>query len=461
MPRVVPVLLFVASAACGGSSTPSTPSPGGGSGGETITGRERIGWDQTAASTGELGRLKYAIYVDGVRNVLNGVTCATSPGANGYECSARLPTMSNGTHTLEIAAFTDSGNLVESAKSTSLRVTVIASTAPAGSDALEAGDTIHTADGVQLTADIVASDLREPNDIAVASDGRVYLAERSGHVRIVANGETREALSIPASEATGGILSLALAPGFDSSGLVYLTHALRNQDGAIVFQVSRYRDVGGHLVERMVILPDVNASPDPAAAVRFGPDEKLYVAFDDAGNRDTAEKASEWNGKLLRLNLDGRTPDDQPAGSPVLWSGLSVPRGLDWPADGGMLWMAEQGADAVERIRALTVSAERPRRAGQRSTYALPRPLGAGPIAVYRTTHIPQFAGDMLIPSREGAYLLRVRFEPEDRGRAMSSERLVEGRVDTVRAVTTGADGSIYFATRDQLWRLRRSELPR
>ena len=69
------LLVLLLAIACG-DSRPPTPSPPGTGAGETITGRERIGWDQPAANTSELATFRYAIYVDGARSELADVSCA-------------------------------------------------------------------------------------------------------------------------------------------------------------------------------------------------------------------------------------------------------------------------------------------------------------------------------------------------------------------------------------------------
>jgi glucose/arabinose dehydrogenase len=203
----------------------------------------------------------------------------------------------------------------------------------------------------------------------------------------------------------------------------------------------------------MPLVRDVPASAEPSAELRFGPDGNLYAALDDGGSRDAAARLSEWNGKILRLSADGSTPADQPAASPVFWSGLRGPTGLDWTSDTATLWMAERGADGVERIRALSTGPERPRRAGQRATYVLPQPLGAGGLAFYRGGAIRPFSGNMFLAAREGGYLLRIRFDEQDALRAVSSEKLLEGRIGQPRAVVSTSDGSLYVATESAVWR--------
>jgi len=121
---IVLIALCAACAACGQSSPPPpvvTPPAGT----ETITGTERIGWDQPAPNLAELATFRYAIYVDGTRSELAGVSCATSATASGFPCTALLPAMAAGAHTLELASFVVDGGVLESARSAALRVMVV------------------------------------------------------------------------------------------------------------------------------------------------------------------------------------------------------------------------------------------------------------------------------------------------------------------------------------------------
>jgi glucose/arabinose dehydrogenase len=444
--RVMGALLLAAVCAGCESDDPPEAAPGGPGTGETITGRERIGWDQPAASSAELATFRYAIYVDGTRSELSGVTCASSSGSAGFACSGPLPAMSPGSHVLELAAFTSSGGLVESARSTQLRVTVTGAGRPAAQDALQHGERLTTTDGVPLQAMLVAQGHHDISDMALTTAGRLLVAERTGAVVVHAPGEEPFRTTVNASD--GELLGIAPAADFERSGHLFVV-----QSRPPATRVGRYRLLDGQLIERMLVLPDVTASADSSAILRFGPDGKLYAAFDDAGSRDAAARLSDWNGKILRLNADGTTPDDQPAASPVLWSDLADPRGLAWSPDTDTLWLAERGGDEIERLRAL-VSGGRPRRAGLRATYVLPGIVGASSLAFHRGETVPEFRGDLFVAAREGGYLLRVKFEDADRTRAMTSEKLLEGRVGEVRAVLVSPDGALYVANDSAVWRL-------
>jgi hypothetical protein len=118
MPRRKPLLVFVAFAliACGGSH----PAP---SGSDTVTGDERFAWDQPAADAGELATFHYALYMDDVRGEAVDVSCAPGQTSGRFTCTARLPAMAPGTHTLQVAAYVIDGTATrESGRSAPVRV---------------------------------------------------------------------------------------------------------------------------------------------------------------------------------------------------------------------------------------------------------------------------------------------------------------------------------------------------
>jgi len=443
-------LLLVA--ACG-RTPPPTPSPPTDPG-ETITGRERLGWDQQAADAAELATFRYAIYADGVRSEVTEVICGSTPGPSGFACSGRLPPLSNGTHTLELAAFLlDASGTLESGRSAPLRVTVAALMAPVPVDAppLMPGDSVITVDRVTLRAEQLAH-VTDALDLAILPDARILVAQRTSLVAVSAGNARASSVVSGISAEDGAVATLAIDPEFVRTGHVFVVHT---PPGA--FRLIRYRLAGGALVDRGPLMRDVAASPDAAAIVRFGPDRRLYVAFDDGGSREAAARASEWNGKILRLNADGSTPDDQPAASPVHWMGVRAPRGLGWAAD-GTLWFTEERTDRVDRLVALAIETPRPRRAASRASHVLPQPFGARTLAFHPGGDLPELRGNLLIAADDARCLLRLRFDDADPHRIVTSERLLEGRIGPVRAVAVGVDGAIYVASDSAVWRFAREQ---
>jgi len=93
---------------------------------ETVVGTERIGWDQEAPTPAELGLYRYAAYVDGMRVALSNVECGASRSATGHPCSAALPPLTPGRHTLQLVAWrTVNGTVLESRGSAPLTIMVV------------------------------------------------------------------------------------------------------------------------------------------------------------------------------------------------------------------------------------------------------------------------------------------------------------------------------------------------
>jgi len=119
------VVCGVAIAACDRKTAPPPPSIEPPAVAERIAGGERLGWDQQAADAHQLATFRYAIYVDGARSDLADASCETKRAAAGFSCSARLPAMSAGAHTLQLAVFiVEDGARLESGRSAVMHVIV-------------------------------------------------------------------------------------------------------------------------------------------------------------------------------------------------------------------------------------------------------------------------------------------------------------------------------------------------
>jgi hypothetical protein len=133
MSRLSIVLWCLALAACNQKKAPAPPVVGTASAPATLRGGERIGWDQPAATSAELATIHYVVYLDNVRTPLTDVSCATSPttiGPSTFACTARLPTLTPGAHTLELASIADDGTARESVRSGTLHVTMVPAATP-------------------------------------------------------------------------------------------------------------------------------------------------------------------------------------------------------------------------------------------------------------------------------------------------------------------------------------------
>jgi len=461
---IVAVVAFAAASRCGGNGTPPPSSPGAGDSGERINGNERLGWNQPAANATELATFRFAVYVDGGNRVeLTDASC--TPSGAPFPCNSAMPPMSPGAHTLEVVSYVfDGSTTIESARSPILRVTVAGVTAGGPEAGSRIPPELVTADGLHLRVELLTDRIETPTALAFAADGRLFVAERSGAIRILSSGVlTSPSLVVPdpaiqlddvlmAGPSQGGLLDVALDPEFDRTGFVYAVYTT-GAGGTPRFRLVRLRESGGRLGERSILLDNLTASPTrPAASIEIGPDNRIYAAFDDGDDPARAGALASYNGKVLRLNLDGTTPSDQPAGSPVYASDLQSPRALAWDRSTGSLWVSDAGP--AETLRVIAREATRFMRGGPRVSIPLPARTGAASLAFYQRDQLPAFRGDLLIAADEGGYLGRLRFDTRNPGRIVSAERLMQDSGERFRVVTVGVDGAVYVATERALLRL-------
>jgi glucose/arabinose dehydrogenase len=326
--------------ACNNDPTsPEDPEPPPGTP-EAITGRERIGWIQDAADATELASLDFLIYVDGGRSVLQDASCSNAGGANGFPCSAALPAIAPGRHTLQIATLQAVGGaILESSRSAALEVTVTAAIASTPANVTEPS-VATTSGGSRLRTRVLASSLDDPTDIAAHQD-TAFVAERNGRIhRSGRQGLTLAAELTDAQPDAGGLLSIALHPTFQASRLLFAAYVADAGRG-FALRIIRMREAGGVLGEAAVVFEEPLEEDFAHALLRFGPDARLYLAVGTGADPRQAQNSSDVRGKLLRLNADGTVPRDNPRASPVYTMGHGQVHGLAWDR-AGSLWAFER-----------------------------------------------------------------------------------------------------------------------
>lgn len=287
------VLACLTLAACDKKDPPASD-PGVPGGDVQVSGNERIGWSQQASDAFQLALFQYVIYVDGARTPLASVSCSGSATAAGFDCSAALPAMTPGAHTLELASvLPDAAGVLESARSAALRFVRTWTAASASS----LSTLLMTADGIRLNVERVTDGLHMPSDMAFAADGTIFIAERGGTVRTVQQGtlapDPALDVSVDVALPNGGLLAIALDPDFTETGFMYALSAADAPGGGLEFMLARFRGVAGRFGDRAVLLDRIPAASSGASAtLRAGPDGKLFLALDSAADRRTAGSLS-------------------------------------------------------------------------------------------------------------------------------------------------------------------------
>lgn len=334
--------------------------------------------------------------------------------------------------------------------------------------------------------EVVAQGLEVPWGLAFLPNGDMLVTERPGRLRRIRGGQL---LSTPVLEVNvakvsfleelgmlgseGGLLGVALLPDFASSRLFYLYYTARDAAARLVNRLALYKlaDDGNSASLQRVILDDIPGGVHhQGGRLQIGPDQKLYVAV-GAYDPGLAQRPDQLAGKLLRLNLDGSMPSDNPtAGSYVFLTGVRNSQGFDW-FDAQHLLVMDHGPTAIDPgvpetgWDELTVA-----RAGENlgwpdvlgcetaSGISEPvlvweRSMPPGGAAIYKGSAIPDWTGSFMVATLglpqtgEGDHLHRIQVRADNPYIVEKHEVYLKGEYGRLRTVAMGPDGHLYITT--------------
>jgi aldose sugar dehydrogenase len=363
--------------------------------------------------------------------------------------------------------------------------------------------TANAAGTLPFQVDTLARDLEVPWDLAFAPDGRIFVTERPGRIRVVEGGVLRPApwaeLDVfgehPDIRPESGLLGIALAPDFAESGHVYVFATISNipsnpllrrldalirraraassnaPDARWHSRVYRLTDRNGKGVQRQIMIDQLPASYYHAGgALAFGPDGKLYVTTGDVLDPGRAQDPGSLVGAVLRYEADGSVPPDNPIpGSPVAAHGLRNAQGLAWHPRTGQLFVTEHGPSFLphedgrhgeDEINVIVPG----------GNYGWPVLAGDGdgdgrfvpPLIVWTPAIAPAalafydgcvlpWEGDLLVTGLRGQQLRRLRLSQDPAHatgwRVSEEEILLEGVYGRLRRAVMGPDGHLYLTT--------------
>ncbi len=167
----------------------------------------------------------------------------------------------------------------------------------------------------------VGGSLKSPTAFAIAPDGRIFVCEQAGKLRVIKNGSLLSTpfLSVTVDSAgERGLLGVAFDPAFGANGYVYVYYTTATAPKHN--RLSRFTASGttGDVAvagSELVLLELDNlssATNHNGGATHFGLDGKLYVAVGENATGSNAQTTANLLGKLLRLNPNGSIPTDNP-----------------------------------------------------------------------------------------------------------------------------------------------------
>lgn len=175
----------------------------------------------------------------------------------------------------------------------------------------------------EFTLRIIADSLNVPWEIKQIDSDWIIFTERTGKVSKlnISTGEKKLLLKLDDVLQVGesGLLGMELHPNFPDTPYVFLVYTY----GATPLfweKVVRYRYAMDTLVEPFTLIDRIIAYMiHDGSRLMIGSDRKLYITTGEAGMPELSLDKNSLNGKLLRINLDGSIPEDNPFGN-AIWS---------------------------------------------------------------------------------------------------------------------------------------------
>ena len=206
---------------------------------------------------------------------------------------------------------------------------------------------------------VLTTDLQIPWSIQKSGD-TFYISEREGYIAVIGQeGLTREAVKLEkniSTEAEAGLLGFVLRPDFEETGqaYAYYTYDENNRTFNRVVVLQREQK---EWTETKILLDGIESGPvHHGGRIKIGNDGLLYITIGDASVPEKAQNIESLNGKILRMNLDGSIPDDNPFPNSYVYSyGHRNPQGLTWDSD-GQLYSSEHGPSAHDELNDITAS---------------------------------------------------------------------------------------------------------
>lgn len=333
---------------------------------------------------------------------------------------------------------------------------------------------VSWADNYQL--ETVAEGLDNPWSITFLPGGDYLVALKVGEVRRISrSGEVGEAIAnAPATyyAAQGGYFDVVLDPNYNTNQIVYLSYAGGTPE-ANGTTVMKARLDGNSFEDAETIFSATPKKDTPqhyGGKIAFLPDNTMLLTTGDGFEyREAAQDKQNQMGKVLRLNLDGSVPSDNPfasddSGNPFVYSyGHRNPQGLVVTTD-GTIYMHEHGPKGGDEVNLIAAGANYGWPAvtyGENYSGAYVSPLKQAP-GIQEPEHwwtpsiapsgLVYYSGDMF-PEWKGNLLVGALVDQEIRmltledGKVSSESTLLAEIGERVRDIRQGPNGELYVIT--------------
>lgn len=321
---------------------------------------------------------------------------------------------------------------------------------------------------------VVASGLNVPWDLVWGPDDHIWFTEQDGRVSRInpTNGSVDTIFTLPGFYRKRlALASMAVHHDMKNYPYVFFNH-LFLRDSAVYTRIVRYtyrENANPLLSDPFVLLEYPGHAGHNGSRMVIAPDGKLMIATGDAFDERNPQDTASVSGKVLRLNIDGSIPFDNPIAGSAVWSfGFRVPQGLAY-SDQGTLYTAEHGDATDDEVNLIT-------RGGNYgypivtgycdsasehafcNTHVVSPPIKAwtptiapAGMTYYNNDAIPEWKNALLMATLKNQSLRVLRLNEE--GTAIEDELVMfEGNFGRLRDVCVSPSGDVYLSTSNRDW---------
>lgn len=205
---------------------------------------------------------------------------------------------------------------------------------------------------ITFSTRVVKDNLFIPWEIIYGPDDHIWFTQKNGYICRLdpVNGQLdtiyHESQVVVNNE--GGMLGMAIHPDFVNDPYVFVAYEYLDA-GAYKERIVKFTYNAGTLINPQILLDDITGASIHNGCRLAIQGDKLFISTGDASNTANSQNINSVNGKILRINLDGSIPADNPiAGNPVWSWGHRNAQGLVF--HNGVLYSSEHGPNNDDEV---------------------------------------------------------------------------------------------------------------
>ncbi|HJU46321.1 MAG TPA: PQQ-dependent sugar dehydrogenase [Chitinophagaceae bacterium] len=300
---------------------------------------------------------------------------------------------------------------------------------------------------------VVKQNLQFPWEILWGKDDHIWMTERGGKISkidpLTGNTVFSTTLSEVVSTGEGGLLGMVQHPDFLSNGYIYVVFNYNNSPNYRE-KVVRLTFQSNTLGSPLTVIDNIAAASIHNGSRLMIAGNKLFITTGDASNAANAQNTASVNGKILRLNLDGTIPTDNPvSGNPYWTYGHRNPQGMVMVNN--TIYASEHGPNVQDELNII----EKGMNYGwQNITTGIKAPIwssGNVTFAVcgldyYNNDRIPEWKNSLLLTTLKDATLYK--FTLGSNGQAVSTpDKYFKNEWGRLRDICISPAGRVYLCT--------------